>query len=164
MGLCCEFLAFWLSFLFSSHLLLHQVPNFSSPFKATSAGGNGVREIIFIPKFLMHYSEKRHLYSHKAFSVSVCICPPQQGRITSSSQPDNNFPTHLPFLNRGSTQTSTQYLFSLSRSSLSMLEYPVFHLAAHWAVCLASYVTLFLELLPPAHRHCITCQLLCASQ
>lgn len=61
--------------------------------------------------------------------------------------------------------THTIPLFS-SLSLLSTLEYPVFHLAAQWAVwmCLVSYVTSFLESLPPAHCHCITCQLLCATQ
>lgn len=41
---------------------------------------------------------------------------------------------------------------------LSVLEYPVFHFAAQWAVrmCLLSYVTLLLQSLPPACRCCVT--------
>lgn len=63
-------------------------------------------------------------------------------------------------------QTSTQYLFLSFPSFLSRLEYPVFYLAAQRAVWMGpvSYVTSFLESLPPARCHCITCQLLCTSQ
>lgn len=44
--------------------------------------------------------------------------------------------------------------------------WPVFHLAARWAVwmCLAGYITPFLQLLPPARRHCITSYCAPASQ
>lgn len=69
---------------------------------------------------------------------------------------------HTSFL----SQTSTQYPFFSFPSLLSTLEYPVFHLAAPWAVWMfpVRYVTSFLESLPPARCHCITCQLLCTSQ
>lgn len=44
---------------------------------------------------LMHHNEKRHLYSDKAFSVSLHIYPPRRGRIPP--RPDDTFPTHLFF-------------------------------------------------------------------
>lgn len=117
-----------------------------------------------LSKCFMHYNEKRHLYSHKALSVSAHVCCFQRGGIPSSSQPDDTFPTPL-FLSHFYPKHPHNTFFSFP-SPLSAPEYPVFHLAARWAVwmCLVSYVTSFLESLPPAHCHCITCQLLCASQ
>lgn len=42
---------------------------------------------------LMHQNEKRHLYSDKAFSVSLHGYPPRRGRIPP--QPDRTFPTRI---------------------------------------------------------------------
>lgn len=91
-------------------------PNSSSPdfpFSCEDWGKWGEMALLKrrLSKCLMHYNEKRHLYTHKAFSVSVRVGPPQRGRIPSSSQPDDAFPTHLFFSIPLLPQTSTQYLF-----------------------------------------------------
>lgn len=44
---------------------------------------------------LMHRNEKRHLYTDKAFTVSLHIYPPRLGRIPP--RPSDTFPTHLFF-------------------------------------------------------------------
>lgn len=94
--------------------------------------------------------------------------------IVPSSLPTGTsalFPTHLFFFffffkSRFCPKHPHNTLFPPLTSFLSTLEYPVFHLAAQWAVwmCLFRYVTSFLELLPPAQCHCITYQLLHATQ
>lgn len=65
----------------------------------TSGGnGGGVR----LSEGLMHPNEKRHLYSDKAFPVSLRIYPPRRGRIPP--RPDPTFPTRL-FLHPPDTDT-----------------------------------------------------------
>ena len=111
----------------------------------------------------MHYREKQHLFTQSFFCLDVHLSSPvRQNNLVLSAW---RYLSHTPSLFESwfYPDIHTMPFFTLPLS-LSMLEYPVFHLAAHWAVCLASYVTSFLELLPPAHRHCISCQLLCASQ
>ena len=125
-----------------------------------------------LSKRLMHYNEKRHLYSQRALSVSVHV-----GRSTEAEyrrplsfviRSGVVFPTHTSFYFFDPSLTPNIHTipFSLPPSFLSTLKYPVFHSAAQWAVwmCLVSYVTSFLESLPPVWSHCITCQLLCTSQ
>lgn len=110
-----------------------------------------------LSKCLMHYNEKRHLYSHKALSVSAHSYVLSQGQNTFvlSSLPwrcrEGRINSHT-LLSSCFTQTSTQYTPPTHLSFLSVLEYPVFHSAAPWAVwmCLVSYVTSFLESLPAA--------------
>lgn len=91
MVLCCEF-SLSLSFTNSSHSasllffnrsLSPQALNSSSPdflfFKLERLGEMGWDgSPLFkrrLSKCLMHYNEKRHLYSHKALSVPVHVCP-----------------------------------------------------------------------------------------
>lgn len=96
-----------------------------------------------LSKCLMHYNEKRHVYTHKAFSVPVRVRPPRVRQNNSVlSQSDDTFPTHLFFFK---PQTSTQYLLFFLPSLLSTPEYPIIPSAAQWAVwmCLNSYVTSF---------------------
>lgn len=125
-----------------------------------------------LSKCFMHYNEKGHLYSHRALSVSPYICPSSETEyfrlLSLTTETRALFPTHHLFFKPRfyPKQLHNTPIFFPLTSSLSTLEYPVFHLAAQWAVwmCLFSYVTSFLELLPLVQCHCITYQLLCATQ
>lgn len=165
MVLCCEFL--FLSFIHQFlSLALASGPEFLFPwFFFRRTGGNGVRWPLFkgrLSKCLMHYNEKRHLYSHKALSVSSHVCPSKEAEYLRPLSLTSRFPHTSFFFYPAFTTKHPHNTLIFLPSFLSTLEYPVFHLAARWAVwmCLVSYVTSFLESLPPAHCHCITCQLL----
>lgn len=97
-------------------------------------------------KCLMHYNEKRHVYTHKAFSVPVRVRPPQvRQKNAVLSQSDGTFPTHLFFfLNPTFTPNShTIPPFLLPFSSVSATV-PYFPLGCPvGCVSLNSYVTSF---------------------
>ncbi len=96
-------------------------------------GGNGVRWPLFkgrLSKCLMHYNEKRHLYSHKALSVSSHVCPSKEAEYLRPLSLMIRFPhTHLLFFFTPKHPHNTLIFLP---SFLSTLEYPVFHLAARW--------------------------------
>lgn len=136
-----------------------------SKFLFPKLGGMGEMSCLYfkgrLSKRLVHYNEKRQVYSHKALSVSSHVCCFQRGRIPSSLSPTTGFP-HTSLYPKHPHKSSFPFPSPLS----ALLEYPVFHSAAQWAVwmCLVGYVTTFLESLPPARFHCITCQPLFTSQ
>lgn len=166
MVLCCEF-SLSLSFTNSSHSasllffnrsLSPQALNSSSPdflfFKLERLGEMGWDgSPLFkrrLSKCLMHYNEKRHLYSHKALSVPVHVCPSSEAEYLQPLSLTIYFPhTSFFFLSRSYPKHPHNTLIFFP-FFLSTLEYPVFHLAAQRAVWvfLVSYVTSFLESLP----------------
>lgn len=109
---------------------------------------------------------------HTRLLLSLCtfVLPARWNTFVPSARwygPLHCFPHTSSFIPLLPQNIHTMPPFFVSHPSfLSMLEYPVFHSAAQWAVwmCLVSYITSFLELLPPAQCHCITYPLLCATQ
>lgn len=194
MVLCCEFPLFslsfiqqlfslWLSFLLFGHLVMPQAPNSSNPWfffffflNARTGWKGGEMARLYLNPESQSASciiMRNDISIHTRLLLSLCtfVLPARRNTFVPSARwygPLHCFPhtsSFIPLLPQN-IHTMPPFFLVSHPSFLSMLEYPVFHSAAQWAVwmCLVSYITSFLELLPPARCHCITYPLLCATQ